>query len=280
MRRRMLMQMGSAIPSADIVILTGELTETSFTMTTADKSAFEYNYTDANGVSYTELGTSGTKYTLSTLPNSTIFINGLVSTINAKTTAAASNIVRVELNAYENLTTVNFGNNAKLVNVSNFEKLNILKISAQSFAGCTNVQLNDIPSSVNNIEGYCFQNCRNLQLKSLPSGLTIIGNFAFQSCKSLQLKSLPSGLTSIGWGAFGGCNNISLTSLPSVLTSIGKEAFLGCTKITDIKILNTTAMITSAASMFNAGTTIRVPNALFSQYQADTNWSTYNLIGY
>ena len=109
---------------------------------------------------------------------------------------------------------------------------------------------------------------------------TSIENNAFYGCPNLALTELPKTLTIIGDSAFRNCTNIALTELPKNLTSIGSNAFYGCPKITDIKILNTTQMITSADSMFPTGTTIRVPNTLLPQYQADANWSTYNLIGY
>ena len=157
---------------------------------------------------------------------------------------------------------------------------NITSIGANAFSGCTKLALTSLPSDITNIGDSAFKSCSNITLTSLPSGITRIYATTFNGCIKLALTSLPENITSIGSYAFGGCSNITLTSLPENVTSIGHSTFNGCTKITDIKILNTSQMITSALDMFTSNPTIRVPNSLLAEYQADTYWSTYTLVGY
>jgi hypothetical protein len=107
-----------------------------------------------------------------------------------------------------------------------------------------------------------------------------IGLNAFFNCSQLALTELPSGLTSIDRQAFSGCTKLALTELPSGLTSIGINAFDGCSQLKNIRILNTTSKITSATNMFTSNPVIEVPSALLADYQADVNWSKYNLVAY
>ena len=156
-----------------------------------------------------------------------------------------------------------------------------------------------IPSSVTSIVDYAFQNCSSLQSIIIPSSATSIGNWAFMNCSSLQSITIPESVTSIGNLAFSRCSSLQSITIPESVTSIGTQAFFewyggtmvcsssakigsnsysaskktlydfsGCKSI---PVLSSTGNLTT-----NVGITIIiVPDALYDEWIAATNWVAY-----
>ena len=123
---------------------------------------------------------------------------------------------------------------------------------------------------------------RNATLESviLPEGLIKIGGDAFNACINLKSITLPNTLQTIGYYSFRFCQKLELDSIPASVTSIEPRSFQGCIAIREITILNTNQKVAGGVYTFNKEVTIRVPNSLLSEYQADSYWNIYNLVGY
>lgn len=195
-----------------------------------------------------------------------------------------------------------FKSNTAITDFSAFEYFtSVTKLGTNAFYGCSSLKSITLPNTLTYIGLVAFNYCTNLVSCKLPDGLKTIGERSFSQCKNLKLTSLPSvvtigvqaffnceklaltelpNVTTIPQGAFYNCINLALTELPSSVTSIANRGFGDCRKMTNVKILNTESVIKSATDMFYYTATIQVPSALLADYQADANWSKYNLVAY
>ena len=182
----------------------------------------------------------------------------------------------------------------------------VASIGSSAFRNCYSLQSITIPSSVTSIGQNAFYNCSSLQSINIPDGVTSIGSSAFRSCYSLQNITIPESVASIGEQAFVYCSSLQSITIPSSVTSIGQQTFAFCSLIRYAKI-NTSAEIKSYA--FNFGRTniplrtciydfsgvtvvpvlssssgiqgkdyvsaIIVPDALYDEWIAATNWVAY-----
>lgn len=105
------------------------------------------------------------------------------------------------------------------------------------FALCKNLEIVNIPDSVERIGNHAFFDCNALFEVNIGSGLKSIGEETFDSCDNLSNVTLPEGLTTIGDSAFEGCSALSEIRLPESLETLGRRAFYGCENISEITIL-------------------------------------------
>ena len=183
----------------------------------------------------------------------------------------------------------------------------VTSIGNYVFQNCSSLQNITIPSSVTSVGQNAFYGCSLLQNITIPSSVTSIGNNAFYNCSSLQSITIPSNVTSIGGNVFYGCSSLQSINIPSSVTSIGAYAFYGCSLIRYAKI-NTSAELKSQALNFggysnpkrngiiydfssvtavpvlssSSGLTAKsyisaiiVPDALYDEWIAATNWVAY-----
>lgn len=158
----------------------------------------------------------------------------------------------------------------------------ITNINTRGFYGLATLTSVTLPDSVSAISSYAFFGCSELVTINLPNIISRIEVSTFERCEKLVLDKLPLSLSFIGTSAFERCLAIPVAiDIPPLVTVIQAKAFT-VTYIRDFTIKNTTAKITGGANMFTGGSscTVRVPNSLLSQYQADGNWNVYNLVGY
>ena len=132
---------------------------------------------------------------------------------------------------------------------------------------------------------------------TIPSNVTSIGDSAFSGCSSLQSINIPSSVTSIGNNAFYQCSSLQSINIPENVTSIGNSAFSGCSSLYKAKI-NSSAKIGSYSYRFRGAyltvfydfsllsasngiqeeediSVIIVPDALYDEWIAATNWVAY-----
>ena len=183
----------------------------------------------------------------------------------------------------------------------------VTSIGNYAFSNCSSLKSITIPENVTSIGENVFSYCFSLQSITIPSSITSIGADAFRSCYSLQSITIPSSVTSIAQDAFYGCSSLQSITIPESVTSIGSGVFSLCNLVRYIKI-NTSAELKSQALNFggysyprrngiiydfssvtaipvlsasngltkiNYVSVIIVPDALYDEWIAATNWAAY-----
>lgn len=122
-------------------------------------------------------------------------------------------------------------------------------IGSKTFSECPDLEVVELPESLEKIGAYCFSETKILNIK-IPSSVVEIGEGAFYECKELQSAVLPEQLEEIPANMFCRCEileeitfpiNLSvvganafnnagliLESLPETITTIGDNGFAGC----------------------------------------------------
>lgn len=117
----------------------------------------------------------------------------------------------------------------------------------------------------------------NLRSISLPNSMTaIIGSF-FNGCSLLGRVVIPSSVITIGSYAFSGCSLISELIIPPSVTSIDAYAFASCSSLVRVDFSRHTSVPSLGNKGFNSSSLVKivVPDALYDEWTAATNWSTY-----
>ena len=115
--------------------------------------------------------------------------------------------------------------------------------------------------------------------KARLAGVTSIGDNAFISCRTLTSITIPDGVTSIERNTFYSCRPLTSITIPQSVTNIGGNAFYYCSSITKYDFSRSksipTLSYTSAFSDINKICKIIVPDNLYDEWIAASNWSTY-----
>ena len=154
----------------------------------------------------------------------------------------------------------------------------VTSFGGATFTKCYSLTSVNIPESVTSFGGKVFENCYSLTSVSIPEGITSIESM-FQNCYSLTSVNIPESVTSFGYYVFQSCYSFASVIIPKSVTSIGYDAFSGCYGIKFYDFTEHTAVptlsATSTLSGISADCEIRVPAALYDEWIAATNWSTY-----
>ena len=102
-------------------------------------------------------------------------------------------------------------------------------------------------------------------------------NLAYQN--AVQKVDIGEGVTSIGGSAFQGCYSLASITIPESVTSIGSDAFYDCcgmryydfTAHASVPALSST----NAFSGISSDCQMLIPAALYDEWSAATNWTTY-----
>jgi hypothetical protein len=155
----------------------------------------------------------------------------------------------------------------------------LISISASALSQCYSLANVIIPSNVTSIGAGAFQVGFSLAHITIPNNVTSLGDNAFRDCYSLVNIVLPDSLISIGAGAFNQCYSLANVIIPSNVTSIGAGAFRYCLGVEYFDFSQCTSIPTLAdTTAFNDISTrskIVVPDALYDDWIAATNWVTY-----
>lgn len=145
--------------------------------------------------------------------------------------------------------------------------------------GCESLTSITIPNSVTSIGSSAFEGCSGLTSIIIPSSVTSIGSSAFSGCSGLTGVTIPSSVKTIGERAFASCQFTTATIKSSAITTIGEYAFNGCYPtlrydFTAATVVPTLAA-TSAFNGINRLCKIVVPDSLYDEWIAATNWAHF-----
>ena len=154
----------------------------------------------------------------------------------------------------------------------------IIKIGDDAFNNYRSLTSVTIPEGVTSIGMGAFWEC-GLTSINIPNSVTEIGECAFYYCTSLKSVTIPDSVNSIGDYAFKNCSSLTNVTIGSGVTSIGDRAFYGCTSMQyyDFSTHESVPTLanTNAFSSIPSTCKIIVPDALYDEWIAATNWSTY-----
>lgn len=156
---------------------------------------------------------------------------------------------------------------------------NVEFIAAYALQNLSSLTTITIPQNVR-WASYTFDRCISLKSIVLPTNaLYSLTSSFFRSCYMLQSVVIPYTITSISSEAMRDCFYINNIMFPENIDSIQAQAFIGqnqpvtydFSQATQVPVLsNTNALIN-----INKLSKIIVPDSLYNQWIAATNWSTY-----
>ena len=165
---------------------------------------------------------SGVKYTLSSLTELTVAVDGV---FNEDTTLL--DIPQTVEYRGKTLTVTSIAGEA-LKDLKQLSAVSlpqtILSIGAEAFSGDTCLRSIILPDSLHTLEEGAFRDCTSLKSISIPNGITSISNELFYGCSSLKTVSLNNNITTIGIRAFKK-SGIESIELPNSIQQIKDEAF-------------------------------------------------------
>ena len=155
----------------------------------------------------------------------------------------------------------------------------VTSIGSHVFNNCSSLASVVIPEGVTSIGDSAFSNCSSLASVVIPESVTSIGSHVFSSCSSLASVVIPEGVTNIGSDVFSNCSSLASVVIPESVTSIGNSAFSNCYGMAFYDFSALTAVpslsATNAFQNIPSDCKIIVPDALYDEWIAATNWSTY-----
>lgn len=168
-----------------------------------------------------------------------------------------------------------FGNTGGLAAVS--FPYGIKKIGAGAFQDvyCKDIV---IPDGVEELGAGAFQSCPLLESLSLPDSITVFGEYMFRNSNALLCVNIPNKVTSLGYDFQ---NNYHLTYIfiPPSVVSIGDTAFYGLYGMRCYNFSQHTSVPVLGSSAFSGIQTfckIVVPDNLYDEWIAATNWSLFS----
>ena len=155
----------------------------------------------------------------------------------------------------------------------------VTSIGKSVFSACYSLTSIIIPGSITSISSLMFADCYSLTNITISDVVTSISSGAFNGCFSLTNITIPESITSIGGSAFYNCYSLTSITIPKSITSIRDNMFYNCSSLIKYNFSQVTAVPTlvevSAFSSINKICKIIVPDNLYDQWIAATNWSTY-----
>ncbi len=169
-----------------------------------------------------------------------------------------------------NFTSVNFGENVKVVPAYGFKDCTELRyatlsnsvkeIGDEAFSGCSMLSYMEIPNNIEIAYGSSFIGTgiteplfnehlfiylpKGYNAKySIPNGITTIASRAFFENETLTSLTIANSVTTISDNAFEQANGLKSITIPNSVTKIGKSAFRFCSKLTSITLPNSITTI-------------------------------------
>lgn len=169
------------------------------------------------------------------------------------------------------------GSAIKIVSIPN----TVTCFGQDAFAGCSALSRILVPKGWASTAQNIFSGCVGLSNPIvIPKGNTYhVYPNEFYNCYSLPSVELLNSPGSIAHYAFCKCQSLTSMKVPSSVNQIDTSAFASCTsmKFYDFTSHTTVPTLSSTTAFANIPTDceIRVPAALYDEWIAATNWSTY-----
>ena len=110
-------------------------------------------------------------------------------------------------------------------------------IGDHAFKNCSNLKtINNIPSTLNDIEKWCFEGTALESVDLSNTNVTIMKDGVFFNNASLTSIKLPNKLENFWDNAFNGCKSLNNIKMPSTVKGIYNNVFLECTSLTDVTL--------------------------------------------
>ena len=190
----------------------------------------------------------------------------------------------IEIYGATTISTSFFGNTATTLNY-NVKKVRlsneIIEINPNGFSYCNSVQSISFTSSINQIGENAFYEDYALEFIILPPIINY-PSYILRGCEMLKFALLPttSAALSLITGTFQGTTNLNFIIFPECgVYSIGAQVFRykGTPFILDFSLVTTIPVISNNAvfTSINAISKIVVPDSLYEEWIASTNWADY-----
>lgn len=158
----------------------------------------------------------------------------------------------------------------------------VTSIGNSVFSGCYSLTNIVIPESVTSIGEYAFYNCYSLTNIVILNRSISIGYYAFQNCYSLANITIPEGITNIGISTFYNCYSLASVVIPESVTTIDADVFGGCYGVAffDFRAFKSVPTLRNASAFNGTASDCKmvVPDALYDEWKAATNWSYYRIV--
>ena len=121
-----------------------------------------------------------------------------------------------------------------------------------------------------------------LRKLALPNSIVSFGTNAFENCYYLnEIIEIPEGVTSIPKSCFSGCSAIVGFRFPKGINNIAQYAFNYCkgAVVYDFRLAEQIPTLEDTTAFNNVASTysIIVPDALYDEWIAATNWASYSI---
>lgn len=108
-------------------------------------------------------------------------------------------------------------------------------IGDHAFKKCSNLKtIENIPSTLNDIEGWCFESTALESVDLSNTEITIMKDGVFFNNNSLTSIKLPNKLENFWDNAFNGCTSLNNIVMPSTVVGIHNNVFEGCTSLSNV----------------------------------------------
>lgn len=185
---------------------------------------------------------------------------------------------------------VEVGKNVTVLNVASFKECyaltnisipkDVALIDNNCFSSCYSLRSAVLPSAINLLSPQVFRECYSLHLISMPANVNRLGSYAMYMSRSLCSIVLSARLTHVDMSSIDSNRSVTSIIIPASVTDIGSSAMGYNYSVAFYDFSHHTAVPTLANT--NAFTSIPedckiiVPDALYDEWIAATNWSTYS----
>lgn len=144
------------------------------------------------------------------------------------------------------------------------------------FYSCCSLANVVIPDSVTSINNSAFYSCYSLSSIVIPNSVTSINNSVFYRCYSLASVVIPQSVTSVDSNVFYQCYSLASVVFDGAVTTIKDYAFYQCYCMAYCDLSQCTSVPTLGTNAYySISSKIIVPDALYDEWKAATNWSSY-----